>query len=74
MAKKLLPRYYAGVNYPKLEKLIDKLKIEKNEIIKAFEENPTTPLPEKAARLKEIEEETSETETKWLELNEKFYN
>jgi ATP-binding cassette subfamily F protein 3 len=57
----------------RLEKLLEKLKQEKDAILKYFEENPTKISPEKANRLKEINEEIQETEKNWFEFNENLY-
>lgn len=53
----------------KIEKKLEALKIEKEMLIKDFEDNPTNPNPEKVVRFKEISEEIIEQENQWLEIS-----
>lgn len=57
----------------KVEKTLEKLKSEKEIILKEFADNPTNPSPSSAVRFKEINEEINEQEEKWLELCEKVF-
>ncbi len=52
----------------KLEKKLEKLNSEKNEILKYFTENPSEPAPGKSIRLKELEDKIVKTEIEWLEI------